>query len=88
MHSVYINPPLVYKMKSITLSSNILQYRKCQVRNGRFGKPLNFRLCDTKGIEKDDGIDPHEFCFILDGNMPNGYLVCYKDKTYYKVYDK
>lgn len=44
-------------------------------------------MCDTKGIEKDDGIDPHEFCFILDGNMPNGYLVCYKDKPYYKVYD-
>ena len=41
-------------------------------------------MCDTKGIEKDDGIDPHEF---LDGNMPNGYLVCYKGKTYYKVYD-
>lgn len=46
-----------------------------QVRNGRMGKPLNFRLCDTKGLEKDDGIDPHEFCYILDGNMPDKYMV-------------
>jgi len=23
-----------------------------QVRNGKEGKPLNFRLCDTHGIEK------------------------------------
>lgn len=46
-----------------------------QVRKGRVGKPLNFRLCDTKGLEKDDGIEPQDFCHILDGNMPDKYLV-------------
>lgn len=36
---------------------------------------MNFKLCDTKGLEIDDGIDTAEFCYILDGNMPDKYLV-------------
>lgn len=35
---------------------------------------MNFKLCDTKGLEIDDGIDPVEFGYILDGNMPDKYL--------------
>ena len=46
-----------------------------QVRNGRKGKPLIFRLCDTRGLEKDDGIDTHEFCYISDGNTPDKFMV-------------
>lgn len=52
-----------------------------QVRKGRSGRPLNFRLCDTKGLEKDDGIDPQEFCYMLDGNMPDKYTVQLKLKA-------
>lgn len=63
------------KLSTIILSF-ILQFRKYQVRIGRSGKPLLFCLCDTKGIAKDDKMDPHEFCYILDGNMPNRFLVC------------
>lgn len=43
---------------------------------------MNFKLCDTKGLEIDDGIDPVEFCYILDGNMPDKYLV----KLYSNLY--
>ncbi|CAC5394348.1 unnamed protein product [Mytilus coruscus] len=44
-----------------------------QVRDGTSGKPLNFKLHDTRGIEKDQGIDSHELCFLLDGHIPDRY---------------
>ncbi|CAC5394351.1 unnamed protein product [Mytilus coruscus] len=46
-------------------------YRMYQVRNRTSGKPLNFRLHDTKGIEADQGVDAHEMCFLLDGHIPD-----------------
>lgn len=52
-----------------------IQFRNYDVKKGRSGPPLNFKLCDTKGLEIDDGIDPAEFSYILDGNMPDKYLV-------------
>lgn len=52
-----------------------MQFRNYDVKKGRSGPPLNFKLCDTKGLEIDDGIDPAEFSYILDGNMPDKYLV-------------
>lgn len=36
---------------------------------------MNFKFCDMKGLEIDDGIDLVEFCYILDGNMLDKYLV-------------
>lgn len=50
------------------------KFRNYDVKKGRPGPPLNFKLCDTKGLEIDDGIDPVEFSYILDGNMPDKYL--------------
>jgi len=46
-----------------------------QVRNGQAGKPLNFRLCDTRGLEEDQGIDGNEIGYILDGHVPDKYQV-------------
>ena len=48
-----------------------------QVRNGGTGKCLNFRLCDTRGLEEDQGLDSHEVCYLLDGNIPDKYMVKY-----------
>nr|XP_022296595.1 interferon-induced protein 44-like [Crassostrea virginica] len=50
------------------------RFRKYQVRRGRNGSPLSFRLCDTKGLEKNEGLHPDEFSFVLDGHMPDKYL--------------
>lgn len=55
-----------------------IQFRNYDVKKGRSGPPLNFKLCDTKGLEIDEGIDPAEFSYILDGNMPDKYLVSKK----------
>lgn len=42
-----------------------------QTRNWTSGKPLNFRLHNTRGMEADQGIDVQEMCFILDGHIPD-----------------
>ena len=46
-----------------------------QVRNGPFGKPLNFKLHDTRGIETDHGIDCDEINYIVDGHLPDRHQV-------------
>ncbi|XP_060585145.1 interferon-induced protein 44-like [Ruditapes philippinarum] len=39
----------------------------------RSGAPLNFRLCDTRGLEESQGLDVLECNYLLDGNIPNYY---------------
>ena len=51
------------------------QYRMYQVRNGPTGKPMHFRLHDTRGLEADQGIDNHEISYIVDGNLPDKHQV-------------
>ena len=46
-----------------------------QVRSFSTGKPLNFRLCDTRGLEESQGIDAHDIAYLIDGNVPDGYQV-------------
>lgn len=64
---------------SVSLSSVVMLMiffiRQYSLETMTLGPPLNFKLCDTKGLEIDDGIDTAEFCYILDGNMPDKYLV-------------
>lgn len=48
-------------------------YRQYQIRNDNNRKPLNFRLCDTRGLEEEQGLDGHEICYLLDGNIPDRY---------------
>lgn len=57
-----------------TGKSMTTKFRNYDVKKGKSGPPLNFKLCDTKGLEIDDGIDPTEFSYILEGNMPDKYL--------------
>ncbi|KAK3106183.1 hypothetical protein FSP39_014435 [Pinctada imbricata] len=49
-------------------------YRMYNVRNGGTGRAMNFRLCDTRGLEEDQGLDSHEVCYLLDGNIPDKYM--------------
>ncbi|WAQ98810.1 hypothetical protein MAR_023183 [Mya arenaria] len=37
------------------------------------GSFLDFKLCDTPGLERSQGIDIHELHFLLDGNVPENY---------------
>ncbi|XP_045161344.2 interferon-induced protein 44-like [Mercenaria mercenaria] len=37
------------------------------------GSPLNFRLCDTRGLEESQGLDVLECNYLLDGNIPSYY---------------
>ena len=39
------------------------------------GQPLNFRLCDTRGLEDCQGIDGNDVSYLLDGNLPDGFQV-------------
>ncbi|XP_021375407.1 interferon-induced protein 44-like isoform X2 [Mizuhopecten yessoensis] len=48
-------------------------YRTYQVRDGYAGKSLNFRLCDTRGLEEDQGLDDHEIGYLLEGHVPDRY---------------
>ncbi|XP_060064215.1 interferon-induced protein 44-like [Ylistrum balloti] len=48
-------------------------FRLYQVRDGPGGKPLNFRLCDTRGLEEDQGLTDQEIGFLLDGHVPEKY---------------
>ncbi|CAC5374796.1 unnamed protein product [Mytilus coruscus] len=48
-------------------------YRMYQIRNSVSGKPLNFRLHDTRGLEADQGMDAHGMCYLLDGNLPDRF---------------
>lgn len=49
--------------------------RAYQIRNGREGKVLNFKIVDTMGIEEDrkQGFDPTELSYILDGHIPENH---------------
>lgn len=49
------------------------QYRMYQIRSMDTGKPLNFRLCDTRGLEENQGIDSNDISYLLDGNIPDKY---------------
>lgn len=49
------------------------KYRMFRVRKNATSTPLQFCLCDTRGLEESCGIDGQELNFILDGNVPDGY---------------
>ena len=52
-----------------------LQFRMYQIRSLNTGKPLRFRLCDTRGLEENQGIDANDISYLLDGNVPDKYQV-------------
>ncbi|XP_046567350.1 interferon-induced protein 44-like [Haliotis rubra] len=49
-------------------------YRKYKVRSSETGKPLKFRLCDTRGLEEAQGMDATDVVAILDGHLPDKYM--------------
>ncbi|KAL5004727.1 hypothetical protein ScPMuIL_018183 [Solemya velum] len=54
-------------------TSHTKVFRTYQVRMGHQGKPLKFRLCDTRGLEEDQGINQSDISFLLEGNIPDRY---------------
>ena len=55
----------------------LFQMRAYQVRNGREGKVLNFKIVDTMGLEGENlkGFNPSELPYILDGHVPDCHQV-------------
>lgn len=53
------------------------QLRAYQIRNGRQGKVLNFKIVDTMGLEEErkQGFDPSELSYVLDGHVPENHQV-------------
>ncbi|XP_050406204.1 interferon-induced protein 44-like [Patella vulgata] len=51
---------------SLTTMFRIYQIRSCST-------PLKLRLCDTRGLEDTEGIDPGDLSAMLDGHMPDRY---------------
>ncbi|XP_060577910.1 interferon-induced protein 44-like isoform X2 [Ruditapes philippinarum] len=48
-------------------------YRMYRVRGSALTKTMKFRLCDTRGIEENQGMDGAELNYLFEGNVPNGY---------------
>jgi len=51
--------------------------RGYQVRHGRDGKVLNFKIVDTMGLEEEKrkGFEPSELSYVLDGHVPDNHQV-------------
>ncbi|XP_077866007.1 uncharacterized protein LOC100377780 [Saccoglossus kowalevskii] len=47
------------------------KFRAYEVRSSRGGDPLNFRLCDTMGLEESMGLDVTDIPYLIDGNIPD-----------------
>jgi hypothetical protein len=52
----------------------LFQYTPYFVRV-RSGANLNFKLCDTRGLEESQGLDVLECNCLLEGNVPEHYQV-------------
>ncbi|XP_060070394.1 interferon-induced protein 44-like [Ylistrum balloti] len=48
-------------------------YRMYEIHDGYTSKTLNFRLCDTRGLEEDQGLNDNDICYLLDGHVPDRY---------------
>ncbi|XP_060585696.1 interferon-induced protein 44-like [Ruditapes philippinarum] len=59
-------------VSSVYHEQRFLQYTPYKVKV-KSGAPLNFRLCDTRGLEESQGLDVLECNYLLDGNIPNYY---------------
>ncbi|XP_060580065.1 interferon-induced protein 44-like [Ruditapes philippinarum] len=49
------------------------KYNMYRVRGSAITQPMKFKLCDTRGLEENQGIDAQELGYLIDGNVPNGY---------------
>eukprot|EP00105_Crassostrea_gigas_P036442 XP_019920590.1 PREDICTED: uncharacterized protein LOC105322735 isoform X2 [Crassostrea gigas] len=47
--------------------------RKYKIRNREFGGYLNFRLCDTRGLEGENSMHYHDMQLLLDGYLTDQY---------------
>lgn len=59
------------------------RYRAYKLRCADSETPLNFRLCDTRGLEEDRGIDREDVRAILDGKIKDNHL--FQDSPFKKA---
>ena len=53
-----------------------------QIRGSPYSQPLKLRLCDTRGLEENSGIDAQELNYFLEGHVPDGYQVFVNIQSY------
>ncbi|CAC5394352.1 unnamed protein product [Mytilus coruscus] len=74
VEDIAIIVPLYFKRSHEERHMNGTQSIGCtKSEKGVRGKPMNFRLHNTRGIEADQGVDVIEICYLLDGNIQDGY---------------
>ena len=56
----------------------MLQFRQYELRPSRGERALNFRLCDTMGMEDQNGLNVNDVPYILDGHVKDSFEVTYK----------
>lgn len=59
----------------LSFSLFFYQFEKFRIRDPSTKKYLRFRICDTRGVEKGLSIKSEDLGLILDGNLPNHYMV-------------
>ena len=56
-----------------------VKFRQYDVRPGRGQKGMKLRLCDTMGMEDDQGMNISDIPYILDGHVQSGFQVSFSD---------
>ncbi|XP_013395802.1 interferon-induced protein 44-like [Lingula anatina] len=70
--SVFRNRIATQAMTGASARSLTTKFRTYEIR-ATDGTPLKFQLCDTPGLEDGQGLEPVDFQFLLDGNVPDGF---------------
>ncbi|KAJ8313261.1 hypothetical protein KUTeg_009178 [Tegillarca granosa] len=66
---------MAMKARAGSLQNSLTKrFRIFPVLSTRSRRCLRFRICDCRGLEDDQGIDPRDIEAILDGHVPDGYL--------------
>ncbi|XP_046564052.1 interferon-induced protein 44-like [Haliotis rubra] len=59
--------------RSGSTTHSLTQGFKVYKVRSKSGTPLKFRLCDTRGLEGDNGMKPEDLVAFLDGHVENGF---------------
>ncbi|KAJ8313263.1 hypothetical protein KUTeg_009180 [Tegillarca granosa] len=55
------------------MNSLTTMLRMYQIEDSQCSNYMNFRICDTRGLEEDQGVDGEELGYLLDGHIPDRY---------------
>lgn len=62
-----------FLLNGLIYTYTFFQLRKYKIRNRESGGYLNFRLCDTRGLEGENSMHYHDMQLLLDGYLTDQY---------------